>query len=274
MRSDARERRAARRGWAHGRWRRGCLLLLGYGAVAISILAITGEVSASDWRTASREPAGLAPDPATTREAVVQVYAARAIEWRGYFGVHTWIAVKPTDASAFTVFELMGYQTRRTGNGVRVSQRHADGYWFGNRPHVLADVRGPGVDALIERIERAVEAYPYAGSYRVWPGPNSNTFVAHVLRAVPELRVDLPATAIGKDYLGAELAARTPAGRGAQVNVLGALGVLVGWEEGIEVNVIGLTFGVNPKRLALKLPMLGNVGLVDVATPRELERGE
>lgn len=274
MRRGAGERWAAGRGFARAVWRRGFWLLLGYGALAFSILAVTGEVSASDWRTASREPAGLAPNPATTRDAVVQVYAARAIEWRGYFGVHTWIAVKPTNASAFTVYELMGYQTRRTGNGVRVSQRHADGYWFGNRPQVLADVRGPGVDAVIERIDRAVAEYPYAGSYHVWPGPNSNTFVAHVLRAVPELRVDLPATAIGKDYLGARVAERTPGGRGAQLSVLGALGVLVGWEEGIEVNVIGLTFGVNPKRLALKLPMLGNVGLVDGAKPRVLESSE
>jgi hypothetical protein len=30
-----------------------------------------------------------------TREAVVQVYSARAVSWRGWFGVHTWIAVKP-----------------------------------------------------------------------------------------------------------------------------------------------------------------------------------
>jgi hypothetical protein len=41
----------------------------------------------ADWRTASRESVGLAPDPATTREAVVQVYAARALSWRGYFAV-------------------------------------------------------------------------------------------------------------------------------------------------------------------------------------------
>lgn len=251
-------------------WRRRFWLLPGYAVFAGVLLAWTGEVSASDWRTASREPAGLAPDPATTPEAVVQVYAARAIEWRGYFGVHTWIAVKPTGASRFMVYELMGYQTRRTGNGVRVSQRHADGYWFGNRPHVIADVRGPGVEELIERIDRAAAEYPYAGSYRIWPGPNSNTFVAHVLRAVPELRVDLPVTAIGKDYVGPQMVARTPSGTGAQFSVFGALGALAGWEEGIEVNVIGLTFGVNPKRLALKLPMLGNVGLVDIAKPRRL----
>lgn len=251
-------------------WQRGITLLLSYAVLAVPFIGLSGELGARDWRTASRAPAGLAPNPETTREAVVQVYAARAIRWRGYFGVHTWIAVKPADAPAFTVYELMGYQTMRTGNGVRASQRAADAFWYGNRPRVLADVRGPGAEPLIERIRTAVAAYPYAETYRIWPGPNSNTFTAHVLRAVPELRVDLPATAIGKDYLGGNVFARTPSGTGVQLNAFGALGVLIGWEDGIEVNFLGLNFGVNPKRLALKLPMLGNVGLIDITKPRTL----
>lgn len=242
-------------------------LVLGVAAV----LASGPALSAQAWRTASREPAGLAPDPATTREAVIQVYAARAIEWQGKLGVHPWIAVKRTGADRFTVHELMGYQTRRTGNGVRSTQRAADMHWFGNRPWVLADLRGPGVDAVIDRIEAAVADYPHAGNYRVWPGPNSNTFVAHVLRAAPELRVDLPALAVGKDYLGPWFVARTPSGTGAQVNFFGLAGVLVGWEEGVEINLIGLTFGVNPVRLGLKLPGFGNLGWRDGGEIRRLE---
>ena len=38
---------------------------------------------------------------------------------------------------------------------------------------------------LIDRIESAVDAYPYAYRYRVWPGPNSNSFTAFVARKVP-----------------------------------------------------------------------------------------
>lgn len=251
-------------------WKRGVLFLLSHGVVAAFFVGLSGELGAADWRTARRDPAGLAPDPATTPEPVVQVYAARAIRWPGYFGVHSWVAVKPAGADRFTVYELMGYQTRRTGNGVRATQRPADGYWYGNRPHVLADVRGPGVEPLIERIRAAAADYPYAGTYRLWPGPNSNTFVAHMLRAVPELRVDLPATAIGKDYVGPRVVAPTPSGTGAQFNLFGTVGVLAGWEEGIELNLFGVIFGVNPKRLALELPMIGNVGLVDIARPRTL----
>lgn len=239
-------------------------------AWSLFMAVFAGEAVAQDWRTASREPAGLAPDPAVTPEAVVQVYAARAVRWRGNFGVHTWIAVKPTGADRFTVHELMGYQTRRTGNGVRSSQRAADMMWFGNRPQALADVRGPGVDELIERINKAVADYSFAGSYRLWPGPNSNTFTAEILREVPELRVELPAHAIGKDYLGAPFVARTPGGTGLQVNTYGLAGVLAGWHEGIEVSIAGLTFGLNPSRLSLKLPMLGNVGLLSASQPKEL----
>jgi hypothetical protein len=216
--------------------------------------------SIGDWRRASRAPVGLAPDPATTREAVVQVYAARAVRWRGYFGVHTWIAAKPTNAAAFTVYEVTGFRVRRGGSAVAVSQRAPDGRWFGSEPDLLADVRGAGVDALIDRIEQAVAAYPYADRYRIWPGPNSNTFTAFVLRQVPELRTDLPAHAIGKDYLGARVLARSASGTGAQVSLFGMLGVLAGLEEGIELNVLGLTFGVDPGDLTVKLPLAGSLG--------------
>ena len=102
--------------------------------------------------------------------------------------------------------------------------------------------------------------YPYADTYRVWPGPNSNTFVAHVLRAAPELRADLPATAIGKDYLGPGFVAWSPSGTGAQLNVFGVVGALAGVEEGVELNVLGLTFGVDPLDLSLKLPLAGRLG--------------
>jgi hypothetical protein len=245
--------------------------VLAYCVLAVGYLASSEQLAARDWRTASREPAGLAPDPATTPEAVVQVYAARAWGWRGYFGVHSWIAVKPTDAAQFTVYEVIGYRLQRTGNVVVAHERAADGYWFGNRPELLSDVRGAGVDALIQRIDAAVKAYPYADQYRVWPGPNSNTFTAFVLREVPELRVDLPPTAIGKDYLGLLPVKASPSGTGGQFNVLGAFGVLAGAKEGLEVNVLGLTFGVDPDDLALKLPILGKVGFRKRTMPVTLQ---
>lgn len=236
------------------------LLVPLYAACSMTFLGNSGRVGNSDWRTASREPVGLAPDPLKTPEAVVQVYAARTINWKGYFGVHTWIAVKRSGAPEFTVHEVIGYRLRRDGTTVVSRVRPPDSRWFGAEPDLLKDVRGPGVDALIDRIETAVLNYPYNGTYRIWPGPNSNTFTAFVLRDVPELRVDLPPTAIGKDYLGLNPVALTPSGTGGQVNLFGIAGIAAGWEEGIELNLLGLTFGVDPVSLSLKLPLLGRIG--------------
>src|SRR5690349_16950388 len=176
----------------------------------LAIFLIVTRGAAADWRTASREPVGLAPDPATTPEAVVQVYAARTWGWRGYFGVHTWVAVKPAGAAAYTVYEVIGWRLRSSNTAVVIRNRVPDERWFGNPPHLLADKRGPGVDSLIERIEKAVGEYPYAGEYTMWPGPNSNTFTAWIARAVPELEVDLPPTAIGKDFNGGRLIGSAP----------------------------------------------------------------
>jgi hypothetical protein len=246
-------------------------LLVGYLPLAVLYLTFSGQLPASDWRTASREPAGLAPDPATTPEAVVQVYSARAVSWRGWFGVHTWIAVKPSNASEFMVHEVMGWRLKRTGTALVARNRPADGYWYGNRPELLADVRGAGVDALITRIEAAVKDYPYPDTYHVWPGPNSNTFVAFVTRRVPELRVDLPPTAIGKDYLGWRSVNTTPSGTGGQASLFGVLGVAAGVEEGVEVNLLGLNFGVDPKSLSIKLPIVGRLGPSRDNTPVRIE---
>ena len=242
-----------------------------YLPLSFAYLTFSGQLAASDWRTATREPSGLAPDPATTHEAVVQVYSARAVSWRGWFGVHSWIAVKPSNATEFTVHEVMGWRLKRTGTALVARNRPADGYWYGNRPELLGDIRGPGVDAIIERIEAAVKEYPYPGTYHVWPGPNSNTFVAFVLRKVPELRADLPPTAIGKDYLGWRSASLTPSGTGGQVSLFGLAGISAGLEEGLEVNLLGLNFGVDPKSLSIKLPIVGRLGPARDNTPVRIE---
>ena len=93
------------------RWLRWGLLILLLLLLGPLMTVISGTVDvARDWRTASRESAGLAPDPVETREAVIQVYAARASRWRGAFAVHSWIAVKPTDAPAYTVYQMVGWR--------------------------------------------------------------------------------------------------------------------------------------------------------------------
>ena len=219
------------------------------------------ERAGQGWWELRRDASGQAPDPATAREGVLQVYAARAVGWRGVLAVHTWIAVKPSEAAAYTRYEVIGWGVDRGAPAVRVNRAGPDNYWFGARPDLLVDRRGAGVDALIAQVEAAVKTYPYPSSYRTWPGPNSNTFTAHVGRAVPALRLDLPPTAIGKDFLpGGALAGVTPSGTGVQLSLLGLVGVLAGWEEGLELNLLGLTLGVDVNRPAVKLPLVGRVG--------------
>lgn len=227
----------------------------------IALLLLGASARSSDWRTASREPVGLAPDPAATPEAVVQVYAARAVSWRGYFGVHSWVAVKPAGAQAYTVYEVIGWRLRYSDSALAIRHRGPDERWFGAVPELLVDRRGPGAEALIARIDRAAREYPYAAEYSVWPGPNSNTFTAWIARAVPELEIDLPPTAIGKDYLRDRIIATAPSGSGFQVSLIGLLGFTVSGVEGLEVNVLGLSFGLNPHRPAIRLPVVGRFGV-------------
>ena len=232
-----------------------CLLSLAGGCSAL-------ERARGNWSELSREPSHQAPDPSTTPEAVVQVYAARTVGWRGLLAVHTWISLKQSDAASYTRYEVIGWGVDRGAQAIRVNRTGPDNYWFGCRPELLVDLRGAEVDAIIEKIQAAVAAYPYRDSYRTWPGPNSNTFTAFVGREVPELRLKLPNTPIGKDFIvGGAPMAMAPSGTGVQLSVLGLVGLMGAWEEGVEVNVLGLAFGLDVKRPALKLPAVGRLGM-------------
>ena len=129
------------------------------------------ERARSNWWELERGPSGQAPDPATTPEAVAQVYAARAVSWRGVFAVHTWVAVKPSHAPSYTRYEVIGWGVDHGSPAIRVNRMGPDNYWFGDRPQKLVDLRGAGVDRVIAKIEAAVARYPYAAHYRTWPGP-------------------------------------------------------------------------------------------------------
>jgi len=226
------------------------------------VLVLLGSNTMSEsWRTASRESAGIAPKPSDVSEAVVQVYAARAYSWRGAFGVHGWISVKPKNADHYTVYQVIGWRVQRGGSAVVVMQDLPDRDWFGSAPELLLHKQGAGVDALILKIDEAARSYPYADSYTLWPGPNSNSFIGWIARSVPELRLDLPPTAIGKDYLGPNtFVGKATSGTGYQLSLFGLLGVTAAVEEGLEINIAGLTFGIDFNDLNLKLPGFGRVG--------------
>ena len=162
---------------------------------------IVAGCSTEGWQSASRQPAGIAPNPATTSEAVVQIYAADAWGWRGWFAVHTWIAVKPQNAPNYTVYEVVGFRVKRGLPALTISEQvHPDRYWYGAKPELIYNQQGKKASELIPKIEDAVNRYPWKNNYRVFPGPNSNTFPAWVIKEVDGLNASLPLKAIGSGY--------------------------------------------------------------------------
>ncbi len=153
------------------------------------------------WRTASRESAGIAPDPSVTKEAVLHVYGADAWGWRGWFAIHTWIAVKRTGEAYYTVYDVVGWRSRRKQPVLKIARDIPDRYWYGEKPRILKEHRGKGVDELIDAIDKAARAYPWKTTYKAFPGPNSNTLTAWIAKQVPELELDLPFSAIGSGYV-------------------------------------------------------------------------
>ena len=239
------------------------MLCLSFG-LSLANIARSGDggPESRSWRTAPRHSAGIAPDPVRQADvAIVQVYSAATYGWRGLFAHHPWIIFKRSGETAFTRYDVIGWR------GSDVVQRNyalPDGLWYGAQPRLLVEHRGGGVDAMIDGIEAAIKHYPYPDTYRSYPGPNSNTFLAHIGREVPELRLDLPANAIGKDYRPlSHPAGLSSSGSGVQLSLLGLLGASIGLQEGVEINVLGLNFGLDLNSMGLRLPFIGRIGLDD-----------
>ncbi len=165
--------------------------------VIIASMILFGCSSHTDWHKASRESAGIAPDPEVTHEAVLHVYGADAWSWRGWFAIHTWIAAKRTGESDYTVYDVIGW---RGSQVLGIRQDIPDRYWYGAQPRLLKAHHGEGVEELIDAVEKAAHAYPWKSTYKAFPGPNSNTFTAWVAMRVPELELNLPFSAIGSGY--------------------------------------------------------------------------
>lgn len=212
----------------------------------------------ADYRTANRDSANLAPLPEEMPDAVVQVYSARAFNWRGLIATHCWISVKPKGASSYTVYQVIGWLKYWDLPALSIEEDIPDRNWYDAKPTVLLSITGKKAEDIIPKIEQAAYNYPFAEPYVVWPGPNSNTFPAYVARAIPELVLALPSDAIGKDYLPkGTFITKAPSGTGYQFSVMGIFGLLVAKKEGIEINLLGLVYGIRFYPFRILLPGLG-----------------
>jgi len=152
------------------------------------------------WYETSRDSAGIAPDPVDTEQAVIHVYGADTFGWRGWFAIHTWIAAKRQGESEYTVYDVVGWRGGRGAPVVRIVQDIPDRFWYGEKPELLKEHVGDGVEQLIDAVDEAARTYPWKNTYKAFPGPNSNTFTAWIASQVPKLELDLPFSAIGSGY--------------------------------------------------------------------------
>jgi Protein of unknown function (DUF3750) len=240
-------------------------VLTGILAIFLFPLAVHAALYASkdrakSYRDADWSSTGMLPPANAEHQARLLVFTGRTGRWKGIFAVHSWVVFKDENAPTWSRYDVVGW-----GQPVRSNGWAPDGRWFGNTPRVLLDVHGAEAAAAIPKVKAAIAAYGYNdfGDYRIWPGPNSNTFTANVLRAVPELATTLPPNALGKDFRPLPYFGRTDSRTGVEASLWGLLGVKVGWVEGVELNFLGLVAGLDLRHPAVKLPGFGRLGIDD-----------
>jgi hypothetical protein len=241
---------------------RGLLALLLVTLFLLPIAARAALYSLGDgprsWRDADWSSTGSLPPASAHPQARVLVLSGRTGGLKGIVSVHSWIVLKPCNARSWSRYDVVGW-----GMPLRLNNWAPDGRWFGNRPQVVADLSGDAAEAMIPAIMAAIRSYPYrhAGDYRLWPGPNNNTFVATVLRAVPKLGAALPPNAVGRDFRALPYLGLSDSGTGIEANLWGVFGIKLAWVEGIEVNLFGLVAGFDLRRPGVKLPGFGLIAL-------------
>jgi hypothetical protein len=110
---------------------------------------------------------------------------------------------------------------------------------------------------LDAEVQRYGQRHP---TYWPIPGPNSNTFVAESLRHCG-IHVELPSTAIGRDYRGLIGAGVTESGTGVQLESW-LVGARIGLREGVEAHVTGLALGVHAWPPGITVPVNpGRIGI-------------
>ena len=177
------------------------LTKLGLAALLLTLLVFVSGVLISKALEPTPYGPAIAPNPSTYSGPVVQVYGADVWGFRGNFAIHTWVATKAERAKHYTIYQVIGWRQRRHQSVVSIAQGRPNKPWFRSPPILLHEVKGSEARELIEKIEQAVEDYPYAEEYTMWPGPNSNSFVQWIALSVPQLALELPAKAIGKDWM-------------------------------------------------------------------------
>lgn len=216
----------------------------------------------ANWRTADWSSSHVLPSATASEDAEVIILATRTGRWKGIFSEHMSLVFKRQNEIKWTRYDVVGW-----GNPIRKDDYVADAFWYGNTPRMIYHITGKRAVTLIPAIETSISNYPYSakGSYTLVPGPNSNTFVSWVVRHTDGFDAELSAVAVGKDYLGPGLHwLRAPSDTGYTISLGGYLALTMAREEGIEIGLIGSTIGIDFNDLAIKLPALGKLSVIDL----------
>jgi hypothetical protein len=140
-------------------------LLLIFVPIGVSATSYRFGDRQGNWQTADRSSAGLLPTASNHPDALIRVYAARTVRWRGIFAVHTWIVFKEKGASHYARYDYTTW-----GEPIRTNGFAPDGRWFGAAPETIVAVDGDNASGLIPKIQHVIENYKFRslGDYSAW----------------------------------------------------------------------------------------------------------
>lgn len=172
---------------------------------------------------------------------------------------HAWIVVQPAEGPNHR-YEYGGSGSQDPFDDFAAGDVMLHGVVRGT-PEEIAKIDACLAEASKDFYQRHPDYFPI-------PGPNSNTFVAHLDRAC-SLMIELPATAIGRDYVGIVGADITEAGTGVQIGSI-PFGLRVGLREGVGVQIFGLPLGVHFWPPGIDLPV--NPGRLGFGSDGHIQR--
>lgn len=180
---------------------------------------------------------------------------------------HSWVVANvkgPSGAFRYRRYEWLGEASATD------SDNPFD--YFGNGDvaihGVVLDEDPVKLSEMVACLERETRSYRDVNC-GCWPGPNSNTFADGLIRACG-LGIELPASAIGRDYRGPIGVSVTEARTGVQLETwLG--GAKIGLKEGVSADLAGLSLGLHFWPPGIDVPVNpGRIGLdSSVYPPRD-----
>ncbi len=176
--------------------------------------------------------------------------------WYSRFASHVWIEYRNQGDENWTRVEA---NTEPKTEKIHPSVATHNVRW-GRDVELLAVYLLSDAANMIPHIQQAAQIHAQDFHYRAYPGPNSNTYAARIINDVPGLDVELPHNAVGKNYTTTLSAGITPSRDGLHLDTL-PLGASLGYQQGLEIHLIGLTAGLSLWPPQLKIPFLPRLGL-------------